>query len=263
MDMNASEATSSADIVLRPLARKAISMSGADIERIVREARQQARRERRGLIWGDIDSLLSASVPTRPESLRWRMALHEAGHVVARVVFGLGVIRSIAIDGPTGGVVTSEQRDEVAETEERLSSQLVAMLAGRAAEEVLLGSCVAGSGGSADSDLAHATSLALHMEVSFGFGTHAPLLYQNAEALGPVLLTKPEIAEGVSGRLDAGYVMAKDLVRSHEPLVRQVAHAVLDRSVIEGAELESLLDSLRAKLGEYRSDGLGTETPKK
>lgn len=240
---------SATDAVLRALARKAVGMSGADIERIVREARQKARRERRGLHWSDVDGLLSASLPTRPESLRWRMALHEAGHVVARVALGLGTIRSVSIDGPTGGMVMSEAPAEVAETEAFLSSQLVAMLAGRAAEEVLLGSCVAGSGGGPDSDLARATDLALQMEVSFGFGAHTPLLHRNAATLGPMLIARPEIASHVSERLDSAYAAARQLIRSHEPSVRKVAKAVIEHAVLEGLELETMLDSLREDLG--------------
>lgn len=254
MNGNTSAATTPTDTVLRALARKAVGMGGADIERIVREARQKARRERRGLHWSDMDGLLSASIPTRPRSLRWRMALHEAGHVVARVALGLGTIRSIIIDGPAGGMVMSEAPAEVAETEAFLSSQLVAMLAGRAAEEVLLGSCVAGSGGGADSDLARATDLALQMEVSFGFGMHTPLLYRNAATLGSVLVARPEIANRVSDRLDAAYATASQLIRSHEPSVRKVAKAALEHAVLDGKELESLLDSLRANLSRSTDD---------
>src|SRR5690606_18348984 len=47
--------------LLRPLARKAVGMSGADVERIVREARGRARRERRQMAWDDLAALLDAA----------------------------------------------------------------------------------------------------------------------------------------------------------------------------------------------------------
>lgn len=105
-----------ADIVLRNLARRAMSMSGADIERLVREARQTARRERRSLAWEDLDRRLSASKPKRSEALRWRMAVHESGHAIARMVLGLGVITLITIDAVDGGRVESEEPLPVEET---------------------------------------------------------------------------------------------------------------------------------------------------
>lgn len=60
----APDPASDVDAVLRQLARRALGYTGADIERLVREARQKARREQRSLSFSDLDGLLSASRPT-------------------------------------------------------------------------------------------------------------------------------------------------------------------------------------------------------
>lgn len=244
-----------ADAVLRRLARRAVGLSGADIERLVREARQTARRERRDLLWSDLDGRLTASRPVKPDSLRWRTALHEAGHAVARLVLGLGTITLITIDGPGGGgMVQSEELEPAAETEEWISSLLIVKLAGRAAEEIVLGTCIAGSGGSPDSDLAGATAIALQMEVAFGFGTEMPLLYRNADMHEPILLSRPDVARRVNDRLEGAYDAAKELIRDHQTPLHSLARKLLKHDTIEGLLLLSVLGEIRGRMASNQTD---------
>ncbi|HEV7416377.1 MAG TPA: ATP-dependent Zn protease [Tianweitania sediminis] len=238
--------------VLRVLARKAVGLSGADIERLVREARQKARRERRTLGWSDLADRLAATKGDKPEGLRRRMALHEAGHAVARLAFRLGIITLITIDGPGGiGLVESEERLPREETEDWLQTLLVAMLAGRAAEEELVGSCAAGSGGFAESDLGSATKLALRMEVAFGFGCEMPLLYRDAEQQA-LLLSRADIAQRVNTRLEHAYAQARELIRSHRAVVEELAAILLQRETLEGPELSRILQGMVEKIATLR-----------
>lgn len=243
-----------ADAVLRTLARRATGLSGADVERLVREARQSARRDRRGLTWADLEQRLSASKPVRPANLRWRMALHEAGHAVARLVLELGAITLITIDGVEGGRVESEEPIPPEETEAWLSSLLVAKLAGRAAEEVFLGSCIAGSGGGPGSDLAAATSLALQMEVSLGYGADQPLLYRNAEEHSALLIYRPEIARRVNSRLEKAYAEARRLIRTHRVAVEALARTLIARDTLEGPTISAVLADLRTRMESLSPD---------
>lgn len=237
-----------ADIVLRALARRATGLNGADIERLVREARGLARRERRGLTWSDFDRHLSALKPRRPESLRWRMAVHEAGHAIARTALGLGVITLITIDAEDGGRVDSEEAFLVEETEARLTSLLIAKLAGRASEEVFFGSCVAGSGIGPGSDLATATTLALQMEVSLGYGADMPLLYRGAERNTDLFIIRLDIAGRVNARLEKAYADAKHLIRASSVMVLKLADALRNEGTLDGPELRRVLDEI-ATLG--------------
>lgn len=252
-DRNGAVATAG-DAVLRALARRATGLSGADIERLVREARQTARRERRSLTWFDLDRRLSASKPARPEALRWRMAVHESGHAVARVALRLGTITMITIDGPRGGMVRSEEPEPVAETESWLSSVLIAKLSGRAAEEVLLGSCIAGSGGSPESDLAAATALALQMEVSLGFGAQLPLLYRNADEHASLLIYRSEVARQVHARLEDAYGRGRRLMSQHCDAVRALACALMVHDTLEGPRLIAILGEVRTRINSAPSD---------
>ncbi|MER9473545.1 hypothetical protein [Mesorhizobium sp. M0520] len=144
--------------VLRTLALKGKGLTGADIERLVREARHTARREQRPLVYFDLFDILAYCNPERPHALRWRMAVHESGHTIAYLNLGIGTITAITIDTPGGGYIEAEIPNPSEETEELAGAMLVMRLAGRAAEYEILGSVTAGSGGSSTSDLATATA---------------------------------------------------------------------------------------------------------
>lgn len=105
--------------VLRRLARRALGLSGADIERLVREARQVARRAGRTLAYDDLDSLLSSDRPTLSPERRRRIAVHEAGHTLARILLDVGEVSAISIDGP-GGLAFTESifADDAIDTRE-------------------------------------------------------------------------------------------------------------------------------------------------
>ena len=235
-----------AETVLRSLARKANGLTGADVERLVREARQTARRQRRSLAWPDLDAILSSAKPIKPESLRWRIALHESAHAIARLVLDLDVVTRITIDGVGGGgLVEGEETSIEAETEERVEAVLIVKLAGRAAEQDFLGSVTAGAGGSLRSDLAGATQLALEMEVAFGFGRDMPLLYRAAEDRYSMLIYQPEIASRVNARLEEAYAKTRDLVRRNRAAIEELARALMRHDTLEGRELADLLQRVR------------------
>lgn len=236
------------DAVLRILALKARGMSGADIERLIREARQKARRARRQLVFSDVFDLLAAARPERSRALRWCMAVHEAGHAVARLVLDLGRITSIGIDGPAGGYTQGKTATTETETEAVFNGLIAVSLAGRAAEEELLGCVSAGAGGSPDSDMGKATTLALAMETELGFGETWPLLYRHADNQTTLLAYNPLLAEEVNARLEAAYARARDLISRNKDAVRFLANALMRHDTLEGEILVVVLREVRSRM---------------
>jgi ATP-dependent Zn protease len=143
--------------MLKPLALAAAGKTGADIERHIREARQKARREKRPLTYTDIHEALSVGQTAMPPELVWRIAVHEAGHALAWTAFDIAVVQTVTVGNGSGGFVESDMRTDVVQTEEWLNKMIACALAGRAAEKLVFGDCVLGSGGSELSDLARAT----------------------------------------------------------------------------------------------------------
>jgi cell division protease FtsH len=247
IDQNDANETATSD-VLRRLALKARGMSGADVERLVRDARQAARRQTRPLAFADIHGILVSIRPERPQPLRWRMAIHEAAHAVARLSLDLGRVTAISIDGPAGGYTEAELPTMEAETGQFFSGLLIIRLAGRAAEEELLGSVTAGAGGSPDSDLAKATELATAMETELGFAETAPLLYRPVEDRSSLLAYNPILAERVSSRLDEGYDQARGLIRRNSDAIQILAAALMAHDTLEGLHLIAVLREVRKRM---------------
>lgn len=229
-------------VVLRDLARRANGMSGADVERLVREARQLARRERRQLTYADLDRLLGGARPRRSDAMRQRMAVHEAGHAVARLVQKLGRVELITLAGPQGtAYVESIQDEDVLDTQDGCLALIQTILAGRAAEEVVFGAVLSGSGGSEASDLAKASRLAFAMEASLGFGARRPLLYREVDDWQVTIRLDPELAARVNERLENAYLATCALIRQHRDALDILADELLLRDTLEGAELARVI----------------------
>jgi cell division protease FtsH len=230
------------ETTLQSLAVRALGMSGADIERLIREARQRARRERRSLSYRDVDEAIGGTRPYVPAAQLWRRAVHEAGHVIARVKLGIGRVRSATINGSLGqSYVEHEVGFHELQTEADLTAMIVIALAGRAAEEELLGSVTMGAGGSAQSDLALATELAFDMEARFGFGGRWPLLYR---AKPDSFSNDVELIERVNHRLDCAYKEARQIVRHERARVISFARLLVSVGTIEGRSLDDAIDAL-------------------
>mgnify|MGYP001106146833 CR=1 FL=1 len=233
--------------VLRPLARKAGGMTGADIREVVQNARRKARREKRPVTYDDIESLLVGTKQPRSMPLLNRMAVHEAGHAIARLYFQLGPIIEITIEARDGGYVLGAfSQDE--QTEELLTVFLIAHLAGRAAEEEILGSATSNSGGSEQSDLALATGLALDMETVLGFSRKWPLLYRKSKDGAAILGTDLELAQRVNARLASAHKAARDIVHKQKTALQFLANILLAEETLEGPELDAVLEQVRRKM---------------
>ncbi|MCK5750686.1 MULTISPECIES: hypothetical protein [Alphaproteobacteria] len=230
-------------LALRRLAVKALGFSGADIERLVREARSRVRREGRALAFTDLEAMLDGTRPKVSVALRQRTAVHEAGHAVVRHALGIGRITciTIAAKGSMGGYVEGEEDVVHVETEDRLMARLAIMLGGRAAERVMFGTASAGAGGSNDSDLAQATRLAIAMETALGFGGRLPLLHQRIDADMLLSGLAAGTAKRVHRRMRRAERRAMKLIGRHRQAVIDLTAQLLEAETLQGDELRALL----------------------
>ncbi|PYG53679.1 ATP-dependent Zn protease [Rhizobium sp. UGM030330-04] len=231
----------SADVILRRLATRAMGLTGADIERIVREARLKARRGKRAIRYEDIEDGIRGHRPPLPNDLRWRFAFHEAGHAVVHHALDLGPVRGLNIDTGEGGYNLVGFHAWATDTRDWYENMLSMLMAGRAAEQLVLKRVSSGSGGTDDSDLARATRLAFDMERTLGFGTEHPLLYRPHRDPGAVFARDPELAARVHGRLDAALDRAVVILRRRRPTFHALAKALFEAQAMdEGAVLHIL-----------------------
>ncbi|WP_419898643.1 AAA family ATPase [Roseomonas sp. USHLN139] len=149
------------DADLPRLALIGLGSTGAEAERWVRGMRRRARNARRGATLLDLEAEVRGRASSPPPASLRRTAIHEAGHALMLALERPGAVIAATIVPSRGlaGRVHWKQVDETrpAFTRAALLATLREALAGRAAEEELLGEASATSGGGLESDLCRAT----------------------------------------------------------------------------------------------------------
>jgi ATP-dependent Zn protease len=241
----ADDVANECDAVIRSLALRAIGRTGADIERLVREARQIARRQGRPLAYEDIATRLDTGKPLRSQASRWRRAVHEAGHAIARHHLGLGTVDLVTINGMDGeSFVEGYMDSDAVDSESALMDRMVSLLAGRAAEDVTFGGLGLGSGGSISSDLARATEIALGLETIFGTGQTFPLVYVTQATLELDRTDQLKLLSRINDRLESAYIQARELIRANAEQVKGLAQLLMKSETLEGDGLVAAIHSL-------------------
>lgn len=232
-----------------PLGRVAGCLVGkpaADIEAMVRRARHAARAERAPLALEHLFAAAEMDARSRDPAMDRTIALHEAGHGFAHVVMDLADRVSCSMSG----VTAAESRRGVI-TPESVERRLVALLAGRAAEEAILGAVSSGAGGHDDSDLGKAHDLAGDAVLSFGFSRSAPLHFipRAARRSFPLL---PRESEEIRSMVAGGYARALALVRANRGAVIALADALQQKRALEDFEIREIVDAHRGAGGKPR-----------
>jgi cell division protease FtsH len=166
------------------------------------------------------------------------VALHEAGHALAGVVFcPADPLHKVTIQ-PRGRAmgVAFFQPDHESHIASRdyLEGQILKGLGGRAAEEVVFGKDKITSG--AASDLQHTTRTAKQMVYRLGMGSSTGLITYDPES-GPVSSdTHSRMDQDVRAILEASYARVLECVRQNRGALEALAEALLERETLTGAE---------------------------
>jgi AAA+ superfamily predicted ATPase len=222
-----------------------IGKTGADVEQIARGARRRARTNRREVRRNDVFAELVGDLPPPGDRSLWSTAIHEAGHAAVMEAKFPGRLRVVSLFGQGNAIgstigAPSDNADKTAAT---IDAELAIMLAGRAAEEVILGYCTSGCGGPANSDLARANWMAFTAEACLGLGT-SNLLWSpvpEVEKLHKRFAAQPEAAKAANLRMQHAYEEAKIIVAARHQLIESIAEALLEQYVLTAAELAPLL----------------------
>lgn len=232
------------DACLAGTALAAAGMSGADCERVVRGARRRARTASRPLELADVVAEIGG-VDSRSPTELWRMAVHESGHAVATLALSPGTLQVVTLRaaGGLGGSTRSSQAESFYLAAD-VQRHLVQLLAGRAAEDVVLGHPSSGAGGNGGSDLAQATRLAATASTALGLDDATGLVWSGT--LDDATLTErmagdTALVAGVRRVLDGAYADALTLVGQHHAAVSALAAELLVQGVLDGAQAAAIL----------------------
>lgn len=229
-------------------AADAAGSSGADIDRLARGARRRARGEHRDVALNDFAAELDDAVPPRSPERQRRIAAHEAGHAVVSHVRRPGSVSRASLRGAPGqpfslGSVSMASRPQEMDTAAAIDGQVIEFLAGRAAEEIVLGE----AGGGAVEDLRIATAICVLAEASLGLGARLTGVGDlDQQEVARILMTRPDIAAATESRLRRCYQAALDLLRTRRDALDAMADALLEHGALDSAEIASIVDRRRA-----------------
>jgi AAA+ superfamily predicted ATPase len=231
------------DVDLRDLSELAVGMTGADIEKTVKDAKRTARQEKRGVT---IDDLRSALVEkdTRPPNLQFRSCVHEASHIVVDVIHNGpdDVFATSAVVGSRAGSSVRTKLAPRAGTYDEYCKMLEIILAGRVGEEMICGEGSHGAGGESGSDLERATTLAAAMAGSIGLAGPSPLVFLGAMKDAHAFIAFDDIRKCVNIELQKAAASCRELLERHRGAVEKVAHRLSEANRIDGAEVAQILE---------------------
>lgn len=234
------------DADLVALASSRQGATGAEVQEWVRAARRSARRAGRIMTFEDL--VAQVIVPDRRSADDVvRVAVHEAGHAVATVLLSPNTLVSVTIVRTqiSSGYTSALRFGKDLMMGRDLDNLASRLLAGRAAEEVLLGDVSSGSGGDAASDLAQVTNLVCIKHLSWGMADE--LLWRSSPTdVHAALALDPNLRAKVSADIAKLYSETKSLISTHQVQVLAVAEALKAMRPMSGDEVASIVNRYSA-----------------
>lgn len=239
---------------LRNAAERMAGKSGADINRMVRGARRLARKGRRDVTVGDIEYLMPKAQVLSDEEL-FRVAVHESGHAIIADMLDIGIVHSVEVydydsSHPTQvqahGLTTVEHRNRLVTPRAAMLADIAMLLAGLAAEELLLGDRSNSAGGGANSDLDRATRLAMELVTIYGLGNSLTVSFDAIDRVGMHGLWRDQpLREDVNRILQSEFRRVKDMLNTQKRALLAMAMALKEKKSLSGSELDQFF---RAKI---------------
>jgi cell division protease FtsH len=267
LEVHARKVPLAEDVDFAVIARGTPGFSGADIENLVNESVLYAARfDKEKVNMGDFeyakDKVLMGterkSMVISDEEKR-NTAYHETGHaLVARMLPGTDPIHKVTII-PRGRALGLTQQLPVDEKHtyprEYLLNNIIILLGGRAAEELVLKDFTTGAG----NDIERATNLARKMVCEWGMSDEmGPLSYGKKEEqifLGREFATHKDYSEETARKIDnevsrivmTGYESARTILSDHMDLLNRIAAELLEKEVLNGPELDVLIGAVTTR----------------
>jgi len=221
----------------------ALGSTGADVERIVKDARRRARQDERSVSVADLRSAVLGGAEDLSLEMLNRASIHEAGHIVAKVVHdGPENVQAVVVRSSNKAGFVASRNVETAGTLIDHRRTLQRLLAGRAAEELILGEAGDGSGGVGGSDLANATKLGAALVASFGHAGPHNLVFLADHFRAETVLESAYMRTAVQEELKSAIDEAMQLLSLHRNALTEVAARLRADGRIDGHDVQHIID---------------------
>ena len=252
------------DVDLAKVARATAGFTGADLENLLNEAALLTGRRGQKFITEDaiqqsvIKVIAGPEKHSRviPEQERKLTAYHEAGHaVVIHALPNHDPVHQITIvpRGQSGGMtIFLPEEDRSYRSRAYMTEQIVSLLGGRAAEEMMLGDISTG----ASSDIQRATAIARKMvgtygmseklgNVAFDTGSDEVFIGKSMGHARPYSeRTAAEMDTEIRAIIDSAYDRCRTILAESKPQLEAVAAYLLEHETMDAETFEHCFDQI-------------------
>ncbi len=251
----------SEDVDLHEIAKTTAGFTGADLENLMNEAAILAAKNGRPYVTQkDIkDCFIKVGVGQEKKSRviseeeKRITAYHEAGHAICfHVLPDMEPVYTISIiptgTGAAGYTMPLPEKDEMFSTRSKMHQEIVTLLGGRAAEEVIFGDITTG----ASNDIKRATGVAKAMVTKYGMSDTLGLVsYSNDEDevfIGRDLAHTRSFSEYVARQIDQEirsiiedcHKEARAIITENREVLEKCASLLLEKEKVHRDEFEAL-----------------------
>ena len=250
------------DVDLKVIAQQTPGFAGADLENVLNEAALvAARRNKTKIDASDIDEAEDRVIagPAKKDRViskreREMVAYHEAGHTIVGLVLSRArIVHKVTIipRGRAGGyMIALPKEDQMLLTKDDMFEQIVGLLGGRTAEEIIFG--VQSTG--ASNDFEQATALARSMVTEYGMsdklgpvqyeGNHQVFIgrdYGQTKAYSEQIAY--EIDQEVRRILMEAHDKAREIIETHRDKHKLIAEKLLEFETLDAKAIKSLFET--------------------
>jgi len=249
-----------ADVSISDLAKLTPGFAGADLENLVNEAAILAARRNLNTIgrpeFQDAMERIVAGPERRGKFIsdheREVVAYHEAGHaVVMHNLENSDPVHKVSIVSrgmALGYTMPLPENDKYLRTKEAFEDEIVGLLGGRAAEEIVFQQVTTG----AANDLERATELARSMVTRYGFSEKLGLRTFGEDQgnpylghMGEIRNYSEEMAQAIDQEIrhisETAYQRAREILTRQRDKLETLAKMLLDIETVERSEFEALM----------------------
>ena len=245
-------------------AKATAGLTGADLKNIANEAAILAARENKKKITQQhLRSSIEKNMlgPERTSHLmnkheREIVSYHESGHaIIGHILPELDDIHKVSIISrgmALGYTLSLPSEDRKLISKEKFEQEIVQLLGGRAAEEIVFKSITTGAG----NDLERATTIARNMVTIFGMSKLGPIKMGEREELvflgrelgihkSPSEKLASQIDDEISSIIDNAWKKALKILNKYREKLNEMSKYLLENETLEDDALKSIFASLK------------------
>ena len=263
----------SKNVHLDNIAKRTVGFSGADLENLLNEAALLAvRREKDAITMSEIDEaidrvIMGPAMVTKKYTKEEKklVAYHEAGHAVLGIKLdNANDVQKVTIipRGQAGGynlMLPKEEKYTATKTE--LLEQIMGLLGGRVAEEVVFGEITTG----AHNDFSKATKIARSMVTEYGMSSLGPVQLETPEGssfLGRDYNKNRNFSDQVALEIDNEvrkiindcYSKAKKIIEKNRDLLDLIASNLIEHETLTKEQIDYIAENGKMPVEEMLDD---------